>query len=573
MPWGPIGLYTSMLADNQLALFATVRSRRTSLVDVATAIQAVAAPAPAPVPKVQSRAINPWLIAITVTLATFMELLDTAIANVSLPHIAGGLATSYDESTWVLTSYLVANAIVLPLSAWLSRVFGRKNYYMTCVALFSVSSLMCGLAPSLGLLVFFRVLQGIGGGGLAPVEQAILVDTFPADKRAAAFALYSMAIVTAPAIGPPLGGWITDSFSWRWVFFINVPIGLVSLLLTSRIVSDPPEFKREVEEARKSGKLKVDYIGISLVAIGFACLEVVLDRGQRFDWFESNFIVAFFTVAIFALAVAIVWELRHPDPVVEIGLLKERNFALANVFYFLFGFVLFGSTVLIPQMLQSLYGYTATDAGLVLGPGAFVIVLMAPVVVQLVKRIPVAWLIGLGFSILGVAMWYFASFNLATDYQHEAFARVVQGFGIAFLFVPTSQLAYSYLPKNKNNKASSLTNLFRNQGGSFGIAFVTTVLERRTQVHRSILASHLTSSDLNIQRALTNFTNQFLHSGYSAADAALHALAQVEALLQQQAALLAFMDCFYLLGIVALTGPLLALLIRKFGKSAGAPAH
>src|SRR5437588_6802938 len=241
----------------------------------------------------QTKAINPWLVAITVTLATFMELLDTAIANVSLPHIAGGLATSSDESTWVLTSYLVSNAIVLPLSAWLSRVFGRKNYYMTCVALFTVSSLMCGLAPSLGLLIFFRVLQGIGGGGLAPVEQAILVDTFPPHKRAAAFALYSMAIVTAPAIGPPLGGWITDSFSWRWVFFINVPIGLVSLLLTSRIVSDPPEFKREVEAARIAGKLKIDYVGILLVVVGVACLEVVLDRGQREDWFESQFIVAF----------------------------------------------------------------------------------------------------------------------------------------------------------------------------------------------------------------------------------------------------------------------------------------
>ena len=524
--------------------------------------------------KIRSRgAVNPWLVAITVTLATFMELLDTAIANVSLPHIAGGLATSYDESTWVLTSYLVANAIVLPLSAWLSRVFGRKNYYMTCVALFSVSSLMCGLAPSLGLLVFFRVLQGIGGGGLAPVEQAILVDTFPAEKRAAAFALYSMAIVTAPAIGPPLGGWITDSFSWRWVFFINVPIGLVSLFLTSRIVSDPPEFKREVELARKSGKLKVDYVGISLIAIGFACLEVVLDRGQRDDWFESNFIVSFFTVAIIALVVAVVWELHHPDPVVELSLLKERNFALANSFYFLFGFVLFGSTVLIPQMLQTLYGYTATDAGLVLGPGAFVIVLMAPVVVQLVKRIPAAWLIGFGFSILGGAMWHFASFNLAADYRHEAFARVVQGFGIAFLFVPTSQLAYSYLPKNKNNKASSLTNLFRNQGGSFGIAFVTTVLERRTQFHRNVLAAHITSSDLGVRTALAGFTNQFLHSGYSAADSAMRALAQVEALLQQQATMLAFLDCFWLLGVVALAGPVLALLIRRFGSGGGSAAH
>jgi MFS transporter, DHA2 family, multidrug resistance protein len=278
----------------------------------------------------QAKAINPWLIAITVTLATFMELLDTAIANVSLPHIAGGLATSYDESTWVLTSYLVANAVVLPLSAWLSRVFGRKNYYMTCVALFSASSLMCGLAPSLGLLIFFRVLQGIAGGGLAPVEQAILVDTFPASKRAAAFALYSMAIVTAPAIGPPLGGWITDSFSWRWVFFINVPIGIISLILTSRLLSDPPEFKQEVEAAKKAGRLKVDYLGILLIALGFACLEVVLDRGERLDWFESNFIVAFFAVAIVALVVAVVWELRQQDPVVELRLLREHNFALST---------------------------------------------------------------------------------------------------------------------------------------------------------------------------------------------------------------------------------------------------
>jgi MFS transporter, DHA2 family, multidrug resistance protein len=523
-------------------------------------------------PQRAAAGINPWFIALTVTLATFMELLDTAIANVALPHIAGGLATSSDESTWVLTSYLVANAIILPLSAWLSRVFGRKNYYMGCVATFTVSSLLCGLAPSLGWLIFFRVLQGIGGGGLAPVEQAILVDTFPADKRAAAFALYSMAIVTAPAVGPPLGGWITDSFSWRWVFFINIPIGIISLILTSRVVSDPPEFKREVEQARKAGKLSIDYIGIALMAIGFACLEVVLDRGEREDWFGSHFIVIFFSIAILALIAAVVWELRYPDPVVELALLKERNFAISNAFYFMFGFILFGSTVLIPQMLQSLYGYTATDAGLVLGPGALVIVVMAPLVVQLVKKIPVALLIGTGFAILAASMWTFASFNLATNYSHEAFARAFQGLGLAFLFVPTSQLAYSYLPKNKNNKASSLTNLFRNQGGSFGIAFVTTMLSRRSQYHQNVLVSHVSNAQNALRNNSASTRAYLMQHGYSHADAAVHSAAQLYAKVQAQATMLSFLDCFWLLGAFALIGPVLAAFIRKFNQNAGAGA-
>src|SRR5271170_4143344 len=390
------------------------------------------------------RQINPWAIALTVTMATFMELLDTSISNVSLPHIAGGLGTSYDESTWILTSYLVANAIILPMSAWLSRAIGRKRYYMMCVTLFTASSFLCGIAPNLTMLIVFRVLQGIGGGGLAPVEQAILVDTFPREKLGGAFALYSMAIVTAPAIGPPLGGWITDSFSWRWVFFINVPIGLLSLMLSSRLVHDPVEFTDERKQARSGGKLRIDYLGITLIALGFACLEVVLDRGERDDWLGSHLIVTFLVIALAAIAIAIWWEWRHDDPVVELTLLRERNFAIANVYYFLFAFGLFGSTVMIPEMLQTLFGYSATNAGLVLGPGAAVITLLAPFVVRIAPRIGARRLLAASFTIAALSFFYYSGMTTQTDYFHFALARVFQGFGYAFMFIPVSQLAYSY---------------------------------------------------------------------------------------------------------------------------------
>src|SRR5712692_3044754 len=411
------------------------------------------------------------------------------------------------------------------------------------------------------------------GGGLAPVEQAILVDTFPPAKRAAAFALYSMAIVPAPAIGPPLGGWITDHWTWRWVFFINIPIGIVSLILTSRLLSDPPEFTREVEAARKGGRLKIDGWGIFSVAMAFACLEVVLDRGQTEDWFESNFIVFFFAVAMAALLFAIVWEWRHPDPVVEIRLLADRNFALANIFYFIFGFTLYGSTVLIPQMLQRLFGYSATDAGLVLGPGAFVIVMLAPVVVRILPKTGVKALVGFGYFVFALAMWYYASFTLATDYRHEATARALQGLGIATLFVPVSQLAYSNLPKNKNNKASSLTNLFRNQGGSFGIAFVTTLLARRTQYHQSVLVAHATPFDQRFRETLTTLSRYFLTRGFTAPDAALHAKAQIARIIHQQAAFLGFLDCFWLLGCACLIGAPLVFFTRKVRSAGSGAAH
>jgi DHA2 family multidrug resistance protein len=517
---------------------------------------------------------NRWAIALTVTMATFMELLDTSISNVSLPHIAGGLGTSYDESTWILTSYLVANAVILPMSAWLSQAFGRKRYYMMSVALFTATSLLCGIAPSLGTLICFRVLQGIGGGGLAPVEQAILVDTFPKQKLGGAFALYSMAIVTAPAIGPPLGGWITDSFSWRWVFFINIPIGLVSLILSSRLVHDPPEFTQERKEARRGGGLRIDYLGISLIAIGFACLEVVLDRGERDDWLGSHFITSFLAIAVIAIASAIWWEWHHRNPVVELSLLRERNFAIANVYYFLFAFGLFGSTVLIPEMLQTLFGYTATNAGFVLGPGAAVITLLAPFVVRIVPRIGAKRLLGASFTIAALSFFYYSGLTTQTDYFHFTLARCFQGFGYAFMFVPVSQLAYSYLPKNKNNKGSSLTNLCRNWGGSFGIAFVTTMLQRRTQYHQSVLVSNLTSADETVRKFVNTSSHYLVTRGTSGPDAIHQAYGLAANMMTQQAGMLAFMDCFHLLGLVVLAGLPLAFLIRRFeiGKAAGA-AH
>jgi len=519
-----------------------------------------------PIKAVSRAVINPWVVALTVTLATFMELLDTSIANVSLPYIAGGLGRSFDEVTWILTTYLVANAVVLPMSAWLSRVFGRKNYYMACVALFTITSFFCGIAPTLGIMLVSRVLQGIGGGGLAPVEQAILVDTFPPAKRASAFALYTVAIVTAPAIGPVLGGWITDNYNWRWVFLINIPIGALSLFLTNRFVHDPPSFEEERKTVRTNGKLRVDGIGIALIGLGSAALEILLDRGQIDDWFGSPFIMWMFVIGITCLVTAVFWELHHPDPVIDFHLLRVRNFAIACVFYFVFGFGLFASTTMIPQLLQTLYGYRAIDAGLVLGPGAFVITLLAPVGAQLVQRgiiHPRILLFG-AVMVVGISFIHYSHFNLDTDYRHYALARALQGLGYAFFFVPLSVISYSQLSANQNNKASSLTNFFRNWGGSFGIAFVTTVSERRQSFHQATVGANLSTSSPFLQQAVQQ-TSVYLQShGFSHADALAAAYAHYYNQLEAQTRLLAFMDCFYIIGLITLIAAPLVLLTKNF---------
>ena len=518
--------------------------------------------------------INPWIVALTVTLATFMELLDTSIANVSLPYIGGGLGRSFDEVTWILTTYLVANAVVLPMSAWLSRVFGRKNYYMGCVALFTITSLGCGLAPSLSVLLICRVLQGIGGGGLAPVEQAILVDTFPANKRASAFALYTVAIVTAPAIGPVLGGWITDNYNWRWVFLINIPIGILSLYLTSRVVHDPPAFEEERKSLRKAGGLRIDSVGILLVGLGSATLEIVLDRGQIDDWFGSPTISWMFAIAVISWAGAVYWELHHPDPIIELRLLANRNFAIATAFYFVFGVGLFASTAMIPQLLQSLYGYRAIDAGLVLGPGAFVITLLAPVGAQLIQRGIVHPKTLLLFSLCTVfaSMMLYSSFTLQTDYDHYALARALQGLGYAFFFVPISVIAYSQLRPDQNNRASSLTNLARNWGGSFGIAMVTAISERRQDLHQARTGDTLAASSGALQQSI-HAAAQYLQShGYSHADALRGAYELYYNQLGQQTRLLGFMDCFRAIGILTIAMVPVVFLIRKFRVGGKAPA-
>ena len=377
---------------------------------------------------------NPWLIALTVTLATFMEVLDTSIANVALPHMAGSLGASQEEATWVLTSYLVSSAVVLPISGWLSNRFGRKRFYMTCVAMFTLCSLLCGFANTLPLLIVARILQGAGGGGLAPSEQGILADTFPVEKRGQAFALYGMAVVVAPAIGPTLGGWITDNYNWHWIFFINLPIGLLSLYLSNRMVEDPPFLKARREQATKA---RVDFVGLGLVALGVGCLEFTLDKGQEKDWFGSPMIVAFAVTALVTLVVFAVWEWRHEDPIVDLKLLRNRNFGTAVFLQLILGMVLFGSTVLIPQYLQSLLGYTAEQAGKVLSPAGFVLMAMMVVAGRTVGKFDPRVMVALGYGTLAAGIYNLTRLDLNTAYGTVTLWRMLQVIGLPFVFIPS----------------------------------------------------------------------------------------------------------------------------------------
>ncbi|HTR41920.1 MAG TPA: DHA2 family efflux MFS transporter permease subunit [Pseudomonadales bacterium] len=506
---------------------------------------------------------NPWLIAIVVSMATFMEVMDTSIANVALRHIAGSMAADQSESTWILTSYLVSNAIVVPVSGWLASVMGRKRFYMTCVALFTVSSFLCGIAPSLGILLTARVLQGIGGGGLAPSEQAILTDTFPAEKRGLAFAFYGVAVVVAPALGPSLGGWITDTYSWRWIFFINLPVGIASLILTSMLVQDSTSAKKEHEEATKGG-IKVDYVGFALVALGLGCLQVVLDKGQEDDWFGSTFITIFVVLSVVGIIGAIIWELFCTEnPIVDLSLFRDRSFLFINVMMFSTLFILMSTTQLLPQFVQQILPYDATSAGLLLMPGGLLMMALMPVAGILVRKTQPKYLIFSGFILSALALDHLCNLEPGASFKKLALARMYQGLGFAFLFVPIQTLAYSNLPKGKSNKASALINLMRNLGGSVGISVGTTLLARRSQVHQTYLVSHLTSTATPFQNQLHSLSSQLAGRGVDTVDASHRALATISTAMQRQAAMLSYLDVF----VVLMVGSLIAAGMTAFLKT------
>ena len=500
---------------------------------------------------------NPWLIAITVSMATFMEVLDSSVANVALPHIAGTFGASQDESTWVLTSYLVSNAVVLPVAAYMSTLIGRKRFYMTCVALFGLSSLLCGLAPTLPLLLFFRVLQGVGGGGLGPSEQSILADTFEPKKRSQAFALYGIAVVMAPTLGPTIGGWITDNFSWRWIFFINIPIVILSLYMTHRLVEDPPNIQKEVKEAR-SGKFRLDYIGFSLLALTFGSLEVVLDKGQQDDWFGSNFITTFAIVFAVCFVAVILYELmlarNNEKPILDLNLFSNRTFAVSVGMMFVLGAALYGVNTLLPQLLQNLMGYSAEQAGITLSSGGLATLLCMPLVGYLAAKMDPRKLIAFGFFITALGLFYMSGIDLQMNMGYAAQVRFFQSLGLGFLFVPITTMSYVGVPQDKNNDVSGMTNLARNIGGSCGTAFFTTILARHQQIHQHAMAAHTTKGNLFFNNQLAKLTN--LHGSHQA-------LAQIYQRVQQQASLLSYLDVIMYFAIACLAMAPIAFLMRK----------
>jgi DHA2 family multidrug resistance protein len=512
-------------------------------------------------------AFNPWVVAMTVTLATFMEVLDTSIANVALPHIAGNLGATSSESTWVQTSYLVSNAIILPMSGWLSTQVGRKRFYMSCVVIFTLSSMLCGMATSLPMLILFRVMQGLGGGGLGPSEQAILADTFTPEQRNMGFAIYGMAVVVAPAIGPTLGGWITDNYSWHWIFFINVPIGLISLFLTKRVVHDPPH----IREQRSKGRKRTDYFGISTIVLGVGLMQYVLDKGEDLEWFDSTVICVAAAIAAAAL-IALVWrEWTYSDPIIDLRLLKHRNFGPATLFNFTLGMVLNGSTILIPQFLQLQLGYSAAQTGLALSPGGIALAVLMPVAGMLGARFDPRKVIAVGFLLTSASLFWMMHISPDVGFTTVVWMRIFQVVGLPLIFIPISTLSYVGMRKESNNQVSGISNFARNLGGAVGTSFLVSFLTRHRQISRVDLVAHLHKGDIFFDRYFNSLQQAALRSGASLATACHHSLAQLQQVVDAQANVLAYISAFFVLGmIVAFLIPLPFLMKRPSTEEAAA---
>lgn len=519
--------------------------------------------------------VNPWIVTIVISLATFMEVLDTSIANVSLSHIAGGLGAGLDESTWVLTTYLVANAVMMPISGWLGTVLGLKRLYLICVATFTASSLLCGLAPSMEWLLVFRVLQGVGGAGMAPVVQAMLADIFPPEKRGLAFAVYGLSVVFAPAIGPTLGGWITDNYSWHWIFLINVPVGIISVFLTSILVSEPAATTAERERLHREG-FSVDWLGFILCVVGIGALEFFVDRGQREDWFSSPLIVTMAITSAVCITSLIIWEVRCKMPMVDVSLFKIPSFAASFICMFFIGFVLFGSTALLPQFLEQLMGYTAQQAGMALTAGGIALIFLMPFVGGvIVPRVATRKLVIAGLVLQAAALWHMTSFSLQITFDQAVMARVFQVAGMSLLFIPITRAAYDNIPPGKNNGASALINLARNLGGSVGIALSSTVLAQRAQFHQTRLVENVSDYDTESHDFLQRIADMMASQGSAMVDAQQKALQYAYQEVLRQASMLSYIDVFMLMAIATLMIiPVAFLLSNKLQAPKGAPpAH
>jgi DHA2 family multidrug resistance protein len=499
--------------------------------------------------------VNPWIIAISVMFATFMEVLDTTVVNVSLPHIAGSLSATVSEATWALTSYLVANAIILPMTGWLASFVGRKRLLMMSVAGFTIASFLCGLAPTLPMLVVFRIVQGATGGALQPLSQAVLLEAFPVHERGKAMAFWALGIVVAPILGPVLGGWLTDNYSWRWVFYINLPVGIASLVMTQLFIFDPAYIKN-------LGR-RIDYWGIGMLAVGIGALQFVLDKGQEDDWFSSHLIVTLSIVSVCTLGYLIVHELRTAEPVVDLRVFKERSYATGVVLMTVVGFVLYGSMVLLPIMLQTLLGYPPLQAGIAMAPRGIGSFCAMPIVGMLTGRLDPRKLLTLGLFVGGATLIWLGRLNLQAGYWDVFWPQLLQGVGMALLFVPLTTVTMHAIPRERMGNATSLFNLMRNLGGSIGIATTATMLERQQQAIAVNIGSHVTAYDMPTQSMLAQMKAAFMASGSDAVTATSRAYAAIGGLVQQQARMIAFVRIFQLLGILfVLLVPLVLLMTR-----------